>query len=140
MVATNLSIQGSPIKILVVDDHPSTAYTLARAISQLGPKVNVVSVTSGNEALKSVDDAAADILITDMVMPGMTGLELIEKLQHHPSGRPTFSFLITAYDVPGLKVTAHRLKVKDIIVKPVRPERVCQIITKAVEEMGQAGL
>ena len=78
-----------------------------------------------------------DILITDMIMPGMSGLELIEKLQNHPAGRPAFSFLMTAYDVPGLRVTAHRLKVKDVIVKPVHPERICQIITQAMQEMNQ---
>ena len=46
------------------------------------------SATSGQEALEQVNDGAADILITDMIMPGMTGLELIEKLQKHPAGRP----------------------------------------------------
>jgi len=127
----------SPVKILVVDDHPNTATTLARAISQLGSQVEVVSATSGNEALKYVKDGSADILITDMIMPEMTGLELIEQLHNHPSGRPTFSFLITAYDVPGLKVTARRLKVKEVIVKPVPPERICQIITQAMQEMNQ---
>src|SRR5687767_140934 len=131
----NKSPNLSPIKILVVDDHPNTAMTLARAISQLGPRIEVRSATSGHEALEQVNDGAADILITDMIMPGMTGLELIEKLQKHPAGRPTFSFLVTAYDVPGLKVTARRLQVKDVIVKPVHPERICQIINDAIEEM-----
>ena len=97
----------------------------------------MISATSGSEALLQVEDGAADILITDMIMPEMTGLELIEKLYNHPSGRPTFSFLMTAYDVPGLKVTARRLKVKDVIVKPVQPERICQIITQAIDEMNQ---
>ena len=120
-----------------MDDHPNTAATLARAIAQLGPKVDVVSATSGYEALERVKDGAADILITDMIMPGMSGLELIEQLQNHPAGRPAFSFLMTAYDVLGLRVTAHRLKVKDVIVKPVHPERICQIITQAIEEMNQ---
>jgi CheY-like chemotaxis protein len=76
-----------------------------------------------------------DILITDMIMPEMTGLELIEKLQNHPGGRPAYTYLVTAYDVPGLKVTANRLKVNDVIIKPVRPERICQIATNAIEEM-----
>jgi signal transduction histidine kinase/DNA-binding response OmpR family regulator len=127
----------SQIKILVVDDHPNTAMTLARAISQIGPRIEVRSATSGHEALAQVNDGGADILITDMIMPGMTGLELIEKLQKHPAGRPTFSFLVTAYDVPGLKVTARRLNVKDVIVKPVYPERICQIIIRAMEEIDQ---
>ena len=131
----NFSTDFSPVKILVVDDHPNTATTLARALSQLGPRVEVNSATNGHEAIERVNDGAMDILITDMIMPGMTGLELIEKLQNHPAGRPTFSFLVTAYDVPGLKVSARRLRVKDVIVKPVHPERICQIILQAMQEM-----
>jgi signal transduction histidine kinase/DNA-binding response OmpR family regulator len=123
------------IRILVVDDHPNTASTLARALAQLGAGVHVTSATSGHEALTKVKDSAVDILITDMIMPEMTGLELIEKLQNHPGGRPAYTYLVTAYDVPGLKVTANRLKVNDVIIKPVRPERICQIATNAIEEM-----
>ena len=96
------------IKILVVDDHPNTAATLARALSVLGPRVDISSATSGVQALNQVNHDAVDILITDMIMPEMTGLELIEKLQNRPAGRPTFSFLVTEYEVPGLKVSARR--------------------------------
>ncbi|MCC7116959.1 MAG: response regulator [Anaerolineales bacterium] len=124
-----------PVRILVVDDHPNTAAMLARALSQLGPGVQVTSASNGGDALAKVKDNGVDILITDMIMPEMTGLELIEKLQSHPAGRPSFSYLITAYDVPGLKVTAHRLKVNEVIIKPVRPERICEIATQAIEEM-----
>src|SRR5687767_15173691 len=123
------------VRILVVDDHPNTATTLARSLAQLGPRVNVMSAASGREALEKVKTSGVDILITDMIMPEMTGLELIEKMQNHPGGRPAFTYLVTAYDVPGLKVTAHRLNVNEVIVKPVRPERICQIETQAMEEM-----
>ncbi|MBK9925228.1 MAG: response regulator [Anaerolineales bacterium] len=129
---------GKTIKILVVDDHPNTASTLARALSQLGPNVDVRSATNGHEALEQVNDGAVDILLTDMIMPEMTGLELIEKLHSHPAGRPAVSFLMTAYDVPGLKVTAQRLKVKEVVIKPVHPERVRELVTKAMSEIGQA--
>jgi len=129
--------QATQIKILIVDDHPNTAATLARALSQLGPNVDVRSATNGFDALEQVKDGAADILLTDMIMPEMTGLELIEKLYSHPAGRPAISFLMTAYDVPGLKVTAQRLKVREVIIKPVHPERVREIVTKAIEELGQ---
>jgi len=40
--------------------------------------------------------------------------------------------------VPGLIVTAHRLKVRDVIIKPVHPERICKIILQAIEEMDHA--
>ncbi len=125
------------IRILVVDDHPNTAATLARALSQLGAGVGVISASSGRDALEKVKTVGVDILFTDMIMPEMTGLELIEKMQNHPAGRPSFTYLVTAYDVPGLKVTAQRLKVNEVIVKPVRPERICQIATQAIEEMKQ---
>ena len=123
------------VRILVVDDHPNTAATLARALAQLGPTVDVVSAASGREALEKVKNKGVDILFTDMIMPEMTGLELIEKMKNHPAGRPAYTYLVTAYDVPGLKVTAQRLKVNEVIVKPVRPERICQIATQAMEEM-----
>ena len=123
------------VRILVVDDHPNTAATLARALAQLGPTVDVVSAASGREALEKVKNKGVDILFTDMIMPEMTGLELIEKMKNHPAGRPAYTYLVTAYDVPGLKVTAQRLKVNEVIVKPVRPERICQIATQAIDEM-----
>lgn len=123
------------VRILVVDDHPNTANTLARALAQLGPTVDVMSAVSGREALEKAQSKGVDILFTDMIMPEMTGLELIEKMQHNPGGRPSFTYLVTAYDVPGLKVTAQRLKVNEVIVKPVRPERICQIAMQAMEEM-----
>ena len=127
-----------PICILIVDDHPTTATTLARAVTQLGPKVEVVSATSGREALERVQGRAVDILITDMIMPEMNGLELVEKLQKHPGGKPAHIILITAYDVPGLKESSRRMKVDEIIVKPVRPERICQIVGDLLNEWSRS--
>ncbi len=123
------------VRILIVDDHPSTATTLARALTQLGPSVDIVSATNGLEALEKVKNKGVDILITDMIMPEMTGLELIEKMQNHPGGRPAHTYLVTAYDVPGLKVTAQRLKVDEVLIKPVRPERIYQIVARNMEDM-----
>jgi signal transduction histidine kinase/DNA-binding response OmpR family regulator len=124
-------------RVLIVDDHPNTALTLARAISQLGSGIEVISATNGKTALERVKDGAVDLLITDMMMPEMNGLELIEKLKSHPGGHPTYTILITAYDVPGLRESARRLKVDETIIKPVRPERVCQIVSQALANMSR---
>ncbi len=132
MEPRQISSQNARVHILVVDDHPNTATTLARAIAQIGPNVEVISANSGESALELVRGKTVDLLLTDMMMTGMNGLELIEKLQSHPGGRPAYTVLITAYDVPGLKMTARRLKVNEIIIKPVRPERICQIVSTAI--------
>lgn len=130
------TVNSPNLRILVVDDHPSTATTLARALSQISPNLDVISARSGENALILAQDKPVDFLITDMMMTGMNGLELIEKLQSHPAGRPSFVMLVTAYDIPGLKITARRLHVNEIVIKPVRPERVCQLVSKAIEDMG----
>jgi two-component system phosphate regulon sensor histidine kinase PhoR len=125
------------VRIMLVDDHPNTAMTLARAISRLRDGIEVFSATSGTQALEIAERGAIDILITDMMMPGMNGFELIERLQAHPAGRPSHTILMTAYDVPGLKETARRLKVHDTIIKPVPTERICQIVTNVLDHMGR---
>ena len=128
----------APVRILLVDDHPNMATMMARAMSNLGPGIEILTAESGEQALELVSDKAVDLLITDMVMPGINGLELIEKLQAHPGGRPAYTALVTAFDVPGLKESARRLRVNDVLNKPVRPERMSQIISKAIEELGRA--
>lgn len=129
------STQSGGARILVVDDHPNTATTLARAITQLGPDLEVLSATSGAAALEQLQGAAVDLLITDMMMPDMNGLEVIEALKANPAGRPTYTILITAYDIPGLRISARRLKVNQVLIKPFRPERLCQIVSAALDEI-----
>ncbi len=133
----NFSTNTAPVRILIVDDHPNTAATLARAMSQLSPGIEILTAESGEQALELVTDKTVDLLITDMVMPGINGLELIEKMQSHPGGRPEYTALVTAFDVPGLKESARRLKVNDVLNKPIRPERMSQIIGKAIENLGR---
>jgi diguanylate cyclase (GGDEF)-like protein/PAS domain S-box-containing protein len=134
-----LSSDNSRVRVLVVDDHAGTATTLARAIARLGPRVEVIPATSGQEALERVKHRAADIVFTDLIMPEMTGLELIEKLREHPTGGPAFLYLITAYDVPGLMATARRLNVQQIFNKPINPERICETVAESLHRIHQTG-
>jgi CheY-like chemotaxis protein len=125
-------------RILIVDDHPGMATTLGRAIAQLSPEIEVITAVGGKDALEQVKDLPVDLLITDMMMPGMNGMELIENLNSHPAGRPSFTILMTAYDIPGLKESARRLKVNEMIIKPFPPERMRTIVQNALEEMSQS--
>ncbi|MFN3307904.1 MAG: response regulator [Anaerolineales bacterium] len=126
-----------PIHVLVVDDHPNTAHTLARAIAQIGSKVEVLSAISGQEALQRVQDCPVDILITDMVMPQMNGIELIERLQNHPGGKPSYIILITAYDMAEVREAAQRMNINEIIIKPVNPEHLYETIEKLVKNWSE---
>lgn len=121
-------------RILVVDDNPGTAATLARAISRLSPTLDVISAQDGDAALRQASEEPVDLVITDMMMPGINGLELIERLRKQSDGNPLYTILITAYDVPGLKESARRMRVDETLIKPIPPERICQIVRKALAQ------
>jgi CheY-like chemotaxis protein len=135
MSETTFSINLPQARILIVDDHPGTAKTLGRALAQLGPGIEVIAAVSGKEAMERVKDLPVDLLITDMMMPDMNGLELIERLRQHPGGRPSYNILVTAYDVPGLREMAQRLKVYETLIKPIPPERICQLVSRILEDL-----
>lgn len=132
----NLHNSASPtVKILVVDDYPNTASLLARSLSRLDARVEVISATSAHQALECVQNGAVHIVITDMDMPEVTGLELIERLQECSKGTPIVSFLITASHTQELKIKARELNVREVFHKPVHPQRICQIVSQALEEL-----
>jgi two-component system response regulator YesN len=132
----NLHNSESPtVKILVVDDYPNTASLLARSLSRLDARVEVISATSAHQALECVQNGAVQIVITDMDMPEVTGLELIERLQECSKGTPIVSFLITASHTQELKIKARELNVREVFHKPVHPHRICQIVSQALEEL-----
>ena len=124
-------IKDNPVKLLIVDDHPNTAAMLARVLSKFDTPVEITIASGGEEALKLVGDQGVDILITDFMMPGVNGLELIEKLKG--SQKPAHIILITAYDTPGLAISARRLNVQDYFVKPVQPEKIRGIVGRVID-------
>lgn len=130
MASTFLPTSG-PARILIVDDHPNTASMLARALRQFSKPVEVLTARSGPEALEMIGQHSVEVLITDFMMPGMNGLELIERLQNgHEPGQ---IILVTAYDSPGLAATARRLKVNHYLIKPVQPDKIREIVNQALE-------
>jgi CheY-like chemotaxis protein len=123
----------SPARILIVDDHPNTATMLARVLTRLQHPVEVLTAATGEDALSQIGNKPMDIVITDFVMPGMNGLELITRLNDEQ--KATYIILITAYDIPGLLNSAKRLGVKDYLVKPVQPDRVQKIVSDAIDDL-----
>jgi CheY-like chemotaxis protein len=127
----------SPFKILVVDGYLNTADLLARSIARFDAGVEAVSATSAHQALECIQDGIPDILVASMDLPDMTGLELIEKLQETPTGSRVVSFLITNSHVPGMKIEARRLRVRQVLYKPISPQKVCELVRQALQEMDQ---
>lgn len=134
-MTTNFGYQTA--RILIVDDHPNTASMLARVLGTFDTPVEVMTARSGEEALSMVGDKRVDVLITDFIMPGMNGLDLIEKLSG--DREPGYKILITAYETPGIEVSAKKLNINDFLIKPVQPDKIREIVSGVINNFGPNG-
>ncbi|MCL4257002.1 MAG: response regulator [Anaerolineales bacterium] len=70
-------------RILVVEDQPQAAHALLEGLASLGPAVTAHSAPSAEAALRALQDAPFDMLIADVLLPGISGLELMARFRRH---------------------------------------------------------
>jgi two-component system, LuxR family, response regulator FixJ len=130
--------------VLVVDDDPDARQSLEFLIKSVG--LNIRSYASATDFLNSPDIGSAGCLVLDLRMPGMSGLELQEKLNEMNVGIPII--LLTAYAEVPIAVKAMKAGAIDVIQKPysqqVLLDRIQQALAKdranrkRVREVGDA--
>lgn len=114
--------------ILIVDDELSMREFLKILLEKEGYKVAVVA--DGNQALKAAAAHSYDLVVSDIRMPGMTGLELLAKLKEaHPE---IAVIMITAFASPDDAVTAMKNGAFDYITKPFNVDEIKGIIRSAL--------
>ena len=79
MSRANLANSRAAGRILVVDDHQQARESVAFALREAGHQVDCLA--SAVEALRALERETYDVIITDLLMPGMTGLEFIRQLE-----------------------------------------------------------
>jgi len=102
--------------ILVVDDLEENGQLLECFLKPHG--YEVVCVTSGAEALHRVDTDPPDVILLDLMMPGMTGFEVCRRLKNSPVTRHIPVIIITGVTELGASVSALESGADDILVKP----------------------
>jgi two-component system, NarL family, response regulator len=93
-VATAKSVSG--IRILVVDDHPVVRAGLASMLSTIPGLTVCGAASTGEEALRLIDAEQPDVLLLDLRMPGMTGIELLKIIRGAPV--PPKALVLTSYE------------------------------------------
>ncbi|HEV8359256.1 MAG TPA: response regulator [Candidatus Thermoplasmatota archaeon] len=84
-------------RFLVVDDDPDDRFLLTRALTEAGALLaNITEANSGEAALRALQDAEFDAVLTDQRMPGLGGVELLAKLRD--SQRRTLRILVTGHN------------------------------------------
>ncbi len=116
-------------RILIVDDERTIRHTLSTVLEEEGFQTDIAE--NGDMALQKIRERDFDLVITDLRMPGMEGLELLEKIKL--MAPRTSVMIITAYGSLESAIQALRLGAYDYIVKPLDFEDVLLRIKRLME-------
>ncbi len=114
--------------IFIVDDDRYVLDSVSSLLREYG--FNVIPFGSGMEALKRFASEPVDLVLTDINMPGMTGLELLEKIRFLDNETPVL--LMTAYADLDTAVMAIQKGAFDFIIKPYRPPYLIHAVEKGI--------
>lgn len=116
-------------KVLVVDDQLAVRETMEEILKREG--YQVASAEGSEQALEAMRKESFDVLLTDVRMPGMSGLDLVNEARKESPA--TISILITAYpNVEDIDQSIVHMGAYDYLLKPVRKERLCDAVAGAI--------
>jgi len=119
------------MSIMIVDDEMIIRESFLHWFEKYGHKVETAA--SGFEALEKLEGIPADLMFVDIKMPGMDGIELLEKVkQEYPD---TIVVIITAYGSIDTAVKAMKLGASDYLLKPFKPEQLFLVMEKIAHQM-----
>ncbi len=118
-------------KVLVVDDEVKTCDLMKRYLDAKG--LNVITSISGHDALEEIKHEKPDIILLDIKMPGMDGIEVLKEIKNI---RPEAMVIIhTAYADLSIAIDAIRLNAFDYVSKPVDLEDMYFRILNCIEKL-----
>ena len=120
-------MEGKPI--LIVDDEKNICLTLSRALEVLG--IETASALNGEEALAKLKEREFGLILLDLKMPGMDGMEVLRRVREI---RPDIRIIIiTAYGTVESAVEAMKLGAVDFIQKPFSPEEIRELVSRVMD-------
>jgi len=122
---------GETFRLLVVDDEEGARYSVRRALAQDGYEIR--EAPSGEEALRFLESGGADLVLLDLSMPGMDGMETLSRIRSLAG--PPQVIMITAHGSERLAVEAIRRGAQDYIAKPYELDELRQSVRNALERV-----
>jgi DNA-binding NtrC family response regulator len=120
--------------VLVVDDDAAVGTVLAALLQQAG--MTATHVPSGDLALRWLERAQADVVVTDMRMPGMDGMALLARVTERWPDVPVI--VLTAHGSVPLAVEAMRAGAADFLLKPFDRDQIVYVVRKVMLEASHA--
>lgn len=120
-------------RILVVDDERTVCKSIRQVL--LGEDCEVDMALSGEEALRMDAERPYDVLIVDLMMPGISGLDLLKSLKaRNPAARV---IMVTGYPTMRNTLQAMQLGAMDFLPKPFLPATLRGLVAKALADRGE---
>lgn len=121
------------IKILAIDD---SVVNLATIEHELRDKYEVIPVNSGRRAIKFIQQKKVDLILLDIQMPVMDGIETLKQIREQENGTTVPVIMLTAKHDKATVIEGTKLGIMDYVVKPFEGEDLCQRIDRALKRYG----
>ena len=123
----------NPISVLLVDDDEDSREVMKDFLKGI-MQFEVEAFTNGEEALRAFNDANFDLVLADIKMPKMNGIELLKNIRQTEKGKNCPFILMTAFADVKSAVDALKFHATDYLIKPVDISQLNEIITKLLVE------
>lgn len=123
-------------RVLIVDDEKRLAYFLGQTLQIDFPDCQVDTANSGEEALSSLASSTYDLIIADVRMPGVSGIELIKGVRYLDADVPII--LMTGYGSASLRREAAMLGVNHYVDKPFDIEDLISTVSQLLPRQGES--
>ena len=123
-----------PLKVLLLDDEPIVGKRLKPALTKIGCEVEVFE--DSRRALERIDQIDFDIVITDIRMDEVDGIEILEHVRQ--KSPRTKVIMITGYAMMSLAKKAMEKGAFDFIAKPFKPDDLRRVVARAAGALGLA--
>lgn len=121
MATLSENINASEVKVLIVDDIPLNVMLIDKMLKKFGFKI--LKANSGQDALNIINEEKPNIMFLDLMMPGMSGYEVLEEVRKTTSGEVFPIVILSALNSNDDIAKAMNLGANDFITKPVVMER-----------------
>lgn len=119
------------LRVMVVDDHVTSRMVTVEALEGLGIR-NIVYAKDGREAFTKVSSAPVHLIISDVYMPDVDGLQLVKALRAHPKLQKTGIILMTGRKDEKIVKLAQQFQVNMVLAKPFTEDSLRSAIESVV--------